>query len=105
MEPLIPLFWTFGDIYSGFQSQDGFLVCFLVCMILRFTSGVIPAHCFEVNIVAEPFQSTYLQMRCVHKQKLNASALNNFCNGNKEGGGETFGFFLFQHKSDISVQY
>ena len=22
--PLIPLFWTSGDIYSGFQSQSGF---------------------------------------------------------------------------------
>ena len=23
VEPLIPLFWTYGDVFSGFQSQSG----------------------------------------------------------------------------------
>ena len=61
--PLIPLFWTFGDICPGFQSQGGsfFCVCFLSCVILRFTSGVTPADCVEVSMAAEPFRSTYLQ--------------------------------------------
>ena len=36
---LIPLFWTSGDVCSGFQSQGGSLACFLTCVILRFTSG------------------------------------------------------------------
>ena len=60
--PLIPLFWTSCDICPGFQSQGGNLACFLTCMILRFTSGVTPADCIEVSMVAKPFRSTYLQI-------------------------------------------
>ena len=31
--PLIPLFWTFGDVYPGFQIQgDLSLACFLTCV-------------------------------------------------------------------------
>ena len=60
--PLIPLFWTSGYISPGFQNQGGSLACFLTCVILRFTSSVTPAGCKEVSMVAEPFQSTYLQM-------------------------------------------
>ena len=41
--------WTSGDVYPGFQSQGGSLVCFLTCVILRFTSGAIPADCIEVS--------------------------------------------------------
>ena len=55
------LFWTSGDICPGFQSQSGSLVCFLACMILRFTSGVTPADCIEVSMVAEPFEYMHLQ--------------------------------------------
>ena len=29
MGPLIPLFWTSGDVCYGFQSQGGFLTCVL----------------------------------------------------------------------------
>ena len=61
MGPLIPLFWTSGDVYPGFQSQGGSLACFLACVILKFTSGVIPADCIEVSMAAD-FRSTYLQM-------------------------------------------
>ena len=57
----MPLFWTSGDICPGFQSQDGSLVCFLVCLILRFTSGVTLTDCIEVSMAAEPFRSMYLQ--------------------------------------------
>ena len=62
--PLIPPFWTSGDVCPGFQSQGGSLVCFLTCVILRFTSGMIPAHFIYIGVsmTAEPFQSTYLQM-------------------------------------------
>ena len=64
--PLIPLFWTSGDVCSGFQCQDGSLACFLACVILRFTSGVTPADCIEVSMAAEPFW--YLcTCRYVHK--------------------------------------
>ena len=31
--PLVPLFWTSGDICPGFQSQGGSLACFLACGI------------------------------------------------------------------------
>ena len=30
--PLIPLFWTSGDVCPGFQSQGGFLACTLSCL-------------------------------------------------------------------------
>ena len=58
VEPLIPLFWTSGDICPGFQS----IVCFFTYVILRFTSGVTPADCIEVSMAAKLFWSTYLQM-------------------------------------------
>ena len=47
MGPLIPLFWTSGDVCPGFQSQGGSFVCFLTCVILRFTSGATPADFIE----------------------------------------------------------
>ena len=55
MGPLISLFWTSGDVCPGLQGQGGFLVCFLTWVILRFTSGVTPADCIGVNMIAEPF--------------------------------------------------
>ena len=39
LEPLVPLFWTSGDIFSGFQSQSGF------CLI----------HIAEVNVMYIPW--------------------------------------------------
>ena len=36
MGPLIPLFWTSGDICPRFQSLGISLSCFLTCVILRF---------------------------------------------------------------------
>ena len=62
MGPLIPIFWTSGDVFPGFQSQGGPLAWFLARVILRFTSGVIPADCIEVSMAAKPFRSTYLQI-------------------------------------------
>ena len=49
--PLIPLFWTSGDVCPGFQSQGGF-PCLHASLpvhngFLRFTSGVTPA--FSTN--------------------------------------------------------
>ena len=63
MGPLIPLFWTSGDVCVGSQSQGGspVCVCFLTCVILRFTSGVTPADCTEVSTAAQPFRFMYLQ--------------------------------------------
>ena len=61
MGPLIPLFWTSGDVCPGFRSQGGSLVCFLACVILRFTSGATPDDCIGISMADKPFQSTYLQ--------------------------------------------
>ena len=66
--PLIPLFWTSGNVSPGFQSQGGSLTCVLchLCAInsefLRFTSSGKPADCIEVSMAAKPFRSRYLQM-------------------------------------------
>ena len=43
--PLLTLFWTSGHVCPGFQNQGGSHVCFLTCVILRFTSGATPADC------------------------------------------------------------
>ena len=62
---LVTLFWTSGDICPGFQSQGGCLLimhAFLTCVILRFTSGVTPADCTEVSMVAEPFEPVLIEV-------------------------------------------
>ena len=59
MGPLIALFWTSGDVLSGFQSQSGRSVCDVG--YLRFTSGVTPANLLAASIAAELISSTYLQ--------------------------------------------
>ena len=57
--PLIPLFWTSGDICPGFQRLGGYLTCMLLHLCttysFRFTSGVAPADLLAASIVAEPF--------------------------------------------------
>ena len=58
----VTLFWTSGDVCPGFKSQGGSLTCCLNSVILRFTSGATPADCMRVNMAAEPFRSTYLQI-------------------------------------------
>ena len=58
MGPLIPLFWTSGDVSPGFQSQGALSPA--TNEFLRFTSGATPADCIEVSMAAEPFRSTYL---------------------------------------------
>ena len=53
MGPLIPLFWTSGDVCPGFQSKGGFLACTLCCLrTIRFTSGSTPGDCIEVSMAA-----------------------------------------------------
>ena len=41
--PLIPLFWTSGDVSSGFQSQSGF--CLIRAYVLRYTFPEIHLWC------------------------------------------------------------
>ena len=55
MGPLIPLFWTSGDISLGFKARvDPLLACFLVCAqrIPEITSGVTPADLLAASMVA-----------------------------------------------------
>ena len=64
--PLIPLFWTSGDVSSGFQSQSWAALFVLsrgvyVTCSLRFTSGGIPTDLLVASIVAESFSTMYLQ--------------------------------------------
>ena len=57
--PVLDFWWCLPWV-----SKPGWIpfVCFLACMILRFTSGAMPADCIEVSMAAEPFWSMYLQM-------------------------------------------
>ena len=48
--PLIPLFWTSGDVCPGFQSQGGFLAC---NGCLTFPSGATPADIFHAIFVKQ----------------------------------------------------
>ena len=68
MGPLIPLFWTSGDVSSGFQSQNGFSLIHTwqsrmsnITCSLRFTSGATPADLLVASMAAKPISSTYLQ--------------------------------------------
>ena len=65
---LIPLFWTSGDVSSGFQSQSGFCLIHTwrrrtsnITHSLRFTSGATPADLLVASMAAELISSTYLQ--------------------------------------------
>ena len=66
--PLIQLFWSSGDIFRGFRSQDGSLACILPCLDAmdssHFTSGATPADPLFTtgSIATEPFLSMYLYM-------------------------------------------
>ena len=54
MGPLIPLFWTSGDIYPGFQKQRGFLAYVLHRLHATEssdTSGATPADLLAVSMV------------------------------------------------------
>ena len=64
--PLIPLFWTSGDIYHGWHKDrvDPLLAYFLTCSILRFTSVMTLADCIEVHMATKSFWSMYLQIMC-----------------------------------------
>ena len=58
MWPLIPLFWTSVDDFSGFKARVGslFVLGRGVCATrsLRYTSGVTPTDLLAASIPAEP---------------------------------------------------
>ena len=59
MGSLIPLFWTFGDLCPGFQSQGRFPCLHTVSPMcngfFRFISGVTPVDLFIASMAAKPF--------------------------------------------------
>ena len=63
--PLIPLFWTSGDVFPGFQSQGGFpRLCGSLPAyneFLRFTFGATPADLFSLaHLISVCNSSLYL---------------------------------------------
>ena len=53
---LISLFWISGDIYTGFQNQDGLLILHTSSPRQdELTSAVMPDNLLSTNIVAELF--------------------------------------------------
>ena len=78
--PLIPLFWTSGDISSLFQRVSSLILGGGIhdTHSLRFTSGVTPADLLVASLEAELFSTTYLSagiggahnwdLSCCHSQ-------------------------------------
>ena len=71
--PLIPLFWTSGDVSSGFQSQSGFCLIHTwqrhtsnVTRSLRFTSGVTHLPVYDASIAASrlPHMRVSVEVGC-----------------------------------------
>ena len=58
MGPLIPLYWTFGDISSGFQSHGGQPYSPLAEVYVLHVHGVTPANLLAVSMAAEPLPHT-----------------------------------------------
>ena len=60
---LVPLFWTSGDVSSGFQSQGGFLACTLSCFgtteLIRASGYVVKTFAFKnsFNVLFSIFDS------------------------------------------------
>ena len=65
VRPLIPLFWTSGDVCPGFSSQGGSSCLHASSLahnrILRFIFGATPADFLAVSMAAKPFSPTYLR--------------------------------------------
>ena len=66
VEPLIPWFWTSGDVSSGFQKRQWAALFGLsrgvhVTCSLRFTSGVTIADLLMASMAVRPLSSTYLR--------------------------------------------
>ena len=63
---LIPLFWTSGEVFPGFQSQGGsphLHASSPACnRILRFTSGGTLADLLVASMVTKPFRSTFTEL-------------------------------------------
>ena len=58
MGPLIPLFWTSGDVSSGFQNQSGQPYLHLAEAYMIYvpcTSGAAPANLLMASIEIEQF--------------------------------------------------
>ena len=61
VEPLIPLFWTFGDVCPGFQSLSRSFLCDFLPVWSSDSTLVWHLLIVEISMAAKPFQSRYLQ--------------------------------------------
>ena len=55
-ESLVSLFWTSGDVFPGFQSQGGFLICMLHCLHA--------IHCNQSWPTGSEKKENYLKRNC-----------------------------------------
>ena len=66
--PLIPLFWTSGDVCPGFfKARVDSLARFLACaLFLRFTSGATPANILTASMVTHniPYMVSLAEVGC-----------------------------------------
>ena len=75
---LVPLFWTSGNVYPGFQSQGGSLACALRCLgTIDYSDSSLasPAGLLTASILVEPFWSSYKKDLCP-KKIINAVDMN-----------------------------
>ena len=71
--PLIPLFWTSGDVCPGFQSQVG-SPCLHASLpkctrILRFTSGATPAEVLAASMACQVGLISYKKTEALHTNR------------------------------------
>ena len=57
MGPLIPLFWTSGDVFPGFQSQSGSLAC----VLYRLCAMNLNLYLYEINFMNWKFSPLVVQ--------------------------------------------
>ena len=65
MGPLIPLFWTSGDVFYGFYAKLGWIPHLHASSpvhnrFLTFTSGVTPADLLEASMAADRMPHMYV---------------------------------------------
>ena len=61
VEPLIAIFWTFDEVFLGFQIQGGF-PCFHASSLCSSDSSYTPVHPLAARMAAKPFHPR----TCVH---------------------------------------
>ena len=69
MGPLIPLFWTSGDVSPGFQTQGGSLTCVL-CRLHAMNSSDSPLVWYLLTVWGSAWQQSFFDPHtCRHVRK------------------------------------